>query len=210
MILGMDTCGPVGTLALAQLDGDRICLRGEAEIAGKTYSAMLMPRIRELLDANGIGVHEITAIVVVNGPGSFTGVRVGLSAVKGLVEALGIPVIAVSRLAVLAQKGGVKFAALDAGRGEFYFGDYADGQHEALLSVEEVRSACPEREIAICEDRVALALPEARVVGAPTATDALRFGLPKLLTQDFDDAVMLDGNYLRRADAEVKMGALKR
>jgi tRNA threonylcarbamoyladenosine biosynthesis protein TsaB len=207
MLLGIDTCGLTGTLALGRLENRHIHLCGEAEIAGKTYSAMLMPRIRELLNENHAGIQQIEAIIVVNGPGSFTGVRVGLSTVKGLVEALGIPVIAVSRLAVLAQKSGKKYAALDAGRGEFYFGDYSEGQHEALLTPEELRSACPECELAICEERTAQMFPHAHIVSSPGAADALTLALPKLLMHGFDDPVMLDGNYLRRSDAEVKMGA---
>ena len=58
--------------------------------------------------------------MAVNGPGSFTGVRVGLSAVKGLAEPAQIPVVAISRLLVLSRKSGVPSSALDAHRGEVY------------------------------------------------------------------------------------------
>jgi tRNA threonylcarbamoyladenosine biosynthesis protein TsaB len=200
MLLGIDTCGPVGTLALAELHGEDIRLSGEAEIAGKTYAAMLMPRIRELLQANHASFQQIEAIVVVSGPGSFTGIRVGLSTVKGLIEALNIPVIAVSRLAVLAKKAGRKCAALDAGRGEFYFGNYSEEAHEVVLSLDELRAACPESGLAVCEEKVAQMFPRAHVVAPPRAFDARR---------DYDDPVLLDGHYLRRADAEVKLATLK-
>ncbi|HEX3435199.1 MAG TPA: tRNA (adenosine(37)-N6)-threonylcarbamoyltransferase complex dimerization subunit type 1 TsaB [Pseudacidobacterium sp.] len=209
MLLAIDTCGSIGTLALGRLEGGQILVLREAELAGKTYSAMLTPRIRELLNSHDLGLQELHAIIAVNGPGSFTGVRVGLSTVKGLVEALDIPVISVSRLAVLAQKANCQYAALDAGRGEFYFGEYGETPHEGLFSIDEIRAAYSERELAICEEKVALAFPEARMITTPTAADALHFALPRLLKRDFDDPVLLDGNYLRRADAEVKMGALK-
>src|ERR1700754_4053108 len=100
MLLGIDTCGSTGTIALARREDMQLAVLDEAELAGKTYSALLLPRIRELLEKHRIDLQQLEAIIIVNGPGSFTGVRVGLSAVKGLADALKLPVIAVSRLAV--------------------------------------------------------------------------------------------------------------
>jgi tRNA threonylcarbamoyladenosine biosynthesis protein TsaB len=203
MLLGIDTCGSTGTIALAQREGEQIAILGTAELAGKTYAAMLVPRIRELLETHSVSLQQMEAIILMNGPGSFTGVRVGVSAVKGLAEVLHTPVIAVSRLAVLAKKAQTRYAALDAGRGEFYFGDYANGNHEALLSADELRSAAPVSAVAICEEKTAAAFPEALLVAQPSAADALVVALPRLLVNDFDDLVFLDGNYLRRSDAEL-------
>ncbi len=76
-------------------------------LEGRTYSATLVAAVEELLAGQGIRLTGIGCIVVVNGPGSFTGVRVGLSAAKGLAEGAGIPIVAISRLEVLAQKAGV-------------------------------------------------------------------------------------------------------
>jgi len=203
MLLGIDTCGSTGTIALAQREDKRITVIGTAELAAKTYAALLVPRLQELLETQHVGLRQIEAIVIVNGPGSFTGVRVGLSAAKGLAEALGTPVIAVSRLRMLAQKAETTYAALDAGRGEFYFGDYTDGHHEALMSVEELRAAASVSELAICEEKAEAAFPDAQMVDQPTAADALAVALPRLLAKEFDDLAALDGNYLRRSDAEL-------
>lgn len=203
MLLGIDTCGSTGTIALARPEGERVIVLGEAELAGKTYSAMLTQRIRELLEAHQASLRQLAAIVVVNGPGSFTGVRIGVSAVKGIAEALNTPVIAVSRLAVLAWKARLLYAALDAGRGEFYFGEYSNGAREALLSAEEIRTAASVSEMAVCDEKTALAFPDACVIVPPTATDALAVALPRLFADDFDDVSTLDGNYLRRSDAEL-------
>jgi tRNA threonylcarbamoyladenosine biosynthesis protein TsaB len=203
MLLGIDTCGSAGTIALAQRVGDRMTVLGTTELANKTYDALLIPRLRALLETHHVSLQEMEAIVIVNGPGSFTGVRVGVSAVKGLAEATGIPVIAVSRLRVLAQKAQKPYAALDAGRGEFYFGDYTDGHHEALMSVEELRAAASVSELAICEEKAEAAFPDAQMVDQPTAADALAVALPRLLAKEFDDLAALDGNYLRRSDAEL-------
>ncbi len=80
---------------------------------------------------------ELRGVVVVHGPGSFTGIRIGVSAAKGLAEGLGIPVIALSRLELLARQSpeGSAVAVLDAGRGEFYAGFYREGicETEALI-----------------------------------------------------------------------------
>jgi tRNA threonylcarbamoyladenosine biosynthesis protein TsaB len=203
MLLGIDTCGSTGTIALARRDGQKLTLLGEVELPGKMYSALLVPRLRELLEAHNVSLQQVETVIVVNGPGGFTGVRVGLSAIKGLVEVSDTPVIAVSRLAVLAWKARLPYAALDAGRGEFYFGDYADGVQEALLLPDEIRKAGVVAGLAICEEKAALAFPEARLVASPTAADALDVAMPRYFSGDFDDAATLDGNYLRHSDAEL-------
>lgn len=204
MLLAIDTCGSTGTIALARRDGERITVLGTAELAGKTYSAMLMPGLRALLETHNISLREIEAIVVVNGPGSFTGVRVGVSAAKGLAEAFATPVISVSRLQVLARKAQTRYVALDAGRGEFYFRD-DEPPREALLSLSELRNELQSPvSLGVCEDKTAAVFPDGQVVLPPTASDALIVAMPQLLAGDFDDLTSLDGNYLRRSDAEVK------
>lgn len=216
MLLAIDTCGSIGTIALARRDGDEIAVLGTVELANKTSSAMLTLRLRELMETHRVSLQQIEVIIVVNGPGSFTGVRVGVSAVKGLAEVFATPVIAVSRLRVLAHKARTRYAALDAGRGEFYFRDNEPvAVREALLSLNELQSelqdelqSVPLDALAVCEEKVAAAFPGSVIVDPPTASDALSAALPRLLAQDFEDLSSLDGNYLRRSDAEVKAGAL--
>lgn len=205
MLLGIDTCGGAGSIALALLSGGRVEVVAEAELAGKTYSAQLVPRIQELLQGQRCGPQDLEAIVVVQGPGSFTGVRVGLSAAKGLAEALNIPLLAVSRLAVLGARAGTQSAALDAGRGEFYLRAHGG---EALLTPDEIRAGTPGI-LAICEESASRAFPDAILVQPPTAADALRYAVPRLTARDFDDIATVDGNYVRRSDAElfVQQGA---
>src|SRR5271154_3433596 len=136
MLLGIDTCGGTGTIALARWSDGAITLLAQTELPGKTYSAELVPAIHETLAAQGSSASELEAVVVVHGPGSFTGVRIGVSSAKALAEGLNIPLLAVSRLAVLSQKAGANAAVLDAGRGEFYF---KAGAEEALVAPEEIR-----------------------------------------------------------------------
>jgi tRNA threonylcarbamoyladenosine biosynthesis protein TsaB len=204
MLVGIDTCGATGTVALAQWKDGVASLVAQMELAGKTYSAQLIPKINELLDGQGMSLKDIEAIVAVKGPGSFTGVRIGLASAKALAEALGVPLIAVSRLGVLAEKGQKQAAALDAGRGEFYFGEYSDEVFEGLLGPEEVRErlALSGEGLAVCEE-VAAIFAAATLVDPPSAWDAITLASSRLRASDFDDVESLDANYLRRSDAEI-------
>jgi tRNA threonylcarbamoyladenosine biosynthesis protein TsaB len=211
MLLAIDTCGTLGTVALARVqDGDPEIL-GQTELPGKTYSAQLVPAIRDLLAYHNASIAKIATIVVTNGPGSFTGIRIGLSTAKGLAEAHTIPILAVSRLVVLASKAlvsnsQVRAAALDASRHEFYFGDYSGlGPAESLVAAYRFTElgTTLANNLAICEPALQTVAPSATLVAPPTAADALRFCLPRLRDRDFDDLVILDGSYLRRSDAEI-------
>ena len=202
-VLGMDTCGPEGSLALAEVTEQGVRVIGERRLAGRTYSEELLPAVREMLETGGLAVRDLDAMVVVAGPGSFTGVRVGLSTAKGLAQAAGVAVIGVSRLQVLAQKTGAHGAALDAGRGEMYFGVAGDEAGEALMGLEEIRGRMDVGEIACCESKTVQALQGARMVAAPTAEDALRSAQGRILRREFDDLAGMDAHYLRRSEAEV-------
>ena len=170
-----------------------------------------MPAVRRLLGELGWRLGELAAVVVVSGPGSFTGVRVGLSAAKGLSEAGGVPLIAVSRLGLLAgpvDDGGQKVhAVLDAGRGEFYYGEYVGRRcvREALMSAQDVIAAASGELVVVCEAKVAESLAELRprLVEEPLAGDALPFAVERVASGEFNDAATLDTNYLRRTDAEI-------
>lgn len=211
MILSIDTCGATGSIALGSWDGEAVSILAQTEIAGKTFCAELVPRVRAILEAHSASVSDLLTIVVASGPGSFTGIRIGVSSAKGLAEALQIPVIALSRLAILAGKGKADAAALDAGRGEFYFGHYENGASsdhsngaaiEELLTAEEVHLRAADR-IAVCEEPLLLLWPQAHSTRPPDAADALLFAIPRLRAGEYDDVTVLDGNYVRRSDAEL-------
>jgi tRNA threonylcarbamoyladenosine biosynthesis protein TsaB len=222
ILLGIDTCGPSGSVALGRLSGQSVELLGQIELEGRNYSSTLVAAVGDLLARNGIALREVSAMVAVNGPGSFTGVRVGLSAVKGLAEPARIPVVAVSRLEVLAAIAGAPgdgstppecSAALDAHRHEVFLRlGASDGEQarEVLAGAPELASIAPApSRIAVCDDAAAALLrtawPEAELarVMDPTAADALRLGAPRAVAGKFVDLALLDGNYLRRSDAEI-------
>lgn len=203
LVLAIDTCGDEGSIALARLSDPGVDRIGEAFLAGKSYSAQLMPAIRDVLTTAGLSLPEMECIVVVRGPGSFTGVRVGLSTAKGLAQAVEIPVLGVSRLQVLAHKAGADVALLDAGRGELYFGRAGAVRQEELLTAEQVQERLGGLSAACCEDKVAAVFPQASRVAPPTAADALRYARSRMLARDFDDLAAMDAHYLRRSEAEM-------
>ena len=120
-LLAFDTSGPVGSVAVG-IDG---VVRAYRALEERTeHASRLLPAIDEALRAAGIGVGELRAIVVGEGPGSFTGVRVAAATAKGLSVALGVPLRPVSSLAAAAAAAGVqelRYALFDA-RGERVYG----------------------------------------------------------------------------------------
>jgi tRNA threonylcarbamoyladenosine biosynthesis protein TsaB len=196
-LLGIDTCGPSGSVALGLLRGQTVEILGQIELEGRSYSATLVAAVGELLARACIGVKELGAIVAVNGPGSFTGVRVGLSAAKGLCEAAGIRLVAASRLEVLAAKAGVPGdgslsqgwqagtigAALDAHRKEVFLriSEASGGIRELLAGEAELAALGSEWKgrpglqpvrIAVCDEAAAALLRRAWPAAELVRTDA--------------------------------------
>ena len=140
LLLVTDTSGKHGFVGLVRAGGNRtpdtIEVVEEVPLAGGTFSAQLVPQISGLLEKHGLRKSDIEAFIVVSGPGSFTGLRVGLAAIKALAEILQKPIVPVSLLEVVARS--VVFVAgqpshtaelhylvaLDAGRGEAFVGEY--------------------------------------------------------------------------------------
>jgi tRNA threonylcarbamoyladenosine biosynthesis protein TsaB len=213
-VLLLDTCGNVGTVALADTAEAAPVLQ-VVEMAGRTASERLVAVVREAMVRERWDLRELELLVVVAGPGSFTGVRVGLSAVKGLSEATGRPVVGVSRLALLAAGGAAGWTAkgvgaagseqeivavLDAGRGEFYCGRYVGETcvGEALVGRDEAVAL-----IGRAAGAVACEVGVVKLVAEPTAGDALPMAMRRVAEGSFDDVAKLDANYLRRTDGEI-------
>ncbi|MGH9672734.1 MAG: tRNA (adenosine(37)-N6)-threonylcarbamoyltransferase complex dimerization subunit type 1 TsaB, partial [Bryobacteraceae bacterium] len=124
-VLAIDTTSETGSLAL--LEGDTV-IGEEAVDAPDGFAHVLFDRIGALLESRGWRVSEIDCFAAAAGPGSYTGVRVGLTAVKGLAETTGMRVAAVSTLAALAWYGAAPLRApvLDSGRGDVFGALYDD------------------------------------------------------------------------------------
>lgn len=217
LLLAIDTSGKFGSIALGECKKETGCdVLGSTPLEGGTFSAELVPQIASLLEKYGFTKNNLDAFTVITGPGSFTGLRIGLTVVKALADTLGKPIAAASLLELMAiqvDMNGPVTAALDAGRGEIYSGVYqAKGTkelptmiREELLTKEEfVKSASgmvitPEISIA---ELARGAGQQVKQIARPTSADLLRVGWMKMQAQILVSPETLDANYIRRTDAQ--------
>ncbi|HEX8968145.1 MAG TPA: tRNA (adenosine(37)-N6)-threonylcarbamoyltransferase complex dimerization subunit type 1 TsaB [Chloroflexota bacterium] len=157
MLLALDTSTAWASVAL--YDGQQV-LSETTWLAGREHSTRLLIEVQAALERLGQPVQHLAGLVVALGPGSFTGVRVGLSVAKGIAAGLALPVWGVSSLDVLAHAAGETDlpvrAVLEAGRGRYATALYA---HERLAE--------PAR-LATLEQLVALAAQPVLVIGELT------------------------------------------
>ncbi|WP_293894870.1 tRNA (adenosine(37)-N6)-threonylcarbamoyltransferase complex dimerization subunit type 1 TsaB [Flavobacterium sp.] len=136
-ILNIETATRNCSVSLAK-NGETILCREIAE-QGYSHAEKLHVFIEEILKETSITVSDLKAIAVSKGPGSYTGLRIGVSTAKGLCYALGIPLIAVDTLQVLAKQVGVEngliVPMLDARRMEVYSAVF-DNKHVQIMEVQ--------------------------------------------------------------------------
>ncbi len=218
ILLAIDTSGKDGSIALARADRavvPSVEILDVVSLEGGTFSAQLVPQIAALLNKHELTKERIDGFAVASGPGSFTGLRVGLAAVKGLAEILGKPIAAVSKLEVVACSGksrGKVIAALDAGRSDVYVGEYEVSERaeiigERLVSREEFLSLAgnaklvtPERVLADAAGKAGITVEE---VAPPSSTAIVRIGFEKIKRGETLSPEALEANYIRRTDAEI-------
>src|SRR5580658_11264516 len=221
LILAIDTSGRQGSIALVRA-GEPTAEAGDFEVielaplVGGTFSAQLIPQISELLSSNGFMKTAIGAFAVVSGPGSFTGLRIGLAAVKALAEVLGKPIAAVSLLEVCvftSEVQGSIMPALDAGRGDVYVGQYLvpaeAGQtpREYLLTRSEFLSQAKGSTVvtpdsALAQEAGAAGLSVTKLEPISAAAVA-GLGWRKIQSGKTATPEQLEANYIRRTDAEM-------
>jgi tRNA threonylcarbamoyladenosine biosynthesis protein TsaB len=219
LLLGVDTSGRHGGLALARSDVETFRVLEVVPLAGGTYSARLIPELSALLTRHNAGKHDLEGFAVVSGPGSFTGLRVGLSAVKGLAEILRQPIAAVSMLEALAAQAtcdGRAITAFDAGRNELFVGEYDVRGGEPVLLQESLLTHLqfsalldenPAAELITPDMGVAeLAGMHLHVKQAdwPDAGEIARLGYNKIRADLTVAPEALEANYIRRSDAEIQ------
>lgn len=126
IVLGLDTC--LNACSVAVLDGDRV-LASASEVMARGHQERLAPMARQVMGEAGLAFSGLERIGVTVGPGSFTGLRVGVAFAKGLASALGIPAVGVGALeALAADTPGLSFAAIDARRDQVYLQGFEDGR----------------------------------------------------------------------------------
>ncbi len=219
LLLAIDTSGKQGSIALARVgeqstdDNDVIEV---VPLAGGTFSAQLVPQIAVLLSSHGFTKHDIGAFAVASGPGSFTGLRIGLAAVKALAEILNKPIAAVSLLEVCAFASGAQgkiMAALDAGRGDVFVGEFeipkGIGQlpREHLLSRSEFLSHANGWTVVTSDSSLGEVAGagglSVQLLAPITAAAVARLGWRKVQSGDAISPAALEANYIRRTDAEM-------
>ncbi len=235
LLLATDTSGKNGSIALARVTPGRneISVLEVVPLAGGAFSAQLVPQIAALLEKHGYSKTDLGAFAVASGPGSFTGLRVGLAAIKALAEALQKPIAAISLLEAAAWCStahgaayGRVLAALDAGRGDVYAGDYElDPQlrmnllmhSERLLSREALIAEATGAEAGLPESKPkAVVTPDAilaetvraagiqvELIDYPNSAVIARLGWEHLQRGQTVRPEELEANYIRHSDAEI-------
>jgi len=192
LILALDTTSELGSIAL--LRGEE--LLEEVQLHAPTgFAQIIYQHLREILDRHGVAVGAIDCFAAAAGPGSFTGVRVGLACIKGLAEAEGKPAVAVSNLQALAAHGTAALRApiIDARRNEIYTALY-----DAKLTL--VRP-----EVVTARDAWVGALPAGTELIEPAGPCPLAAAVAKIahagyLRGEAADPAALDANYVRPPD----------
>ncbi len=207
-ILALDTTSELASVAL-RAEGKAV-----AELAIESdegFAHLIIPAIKRLLEQTRVRLDAIDCFAAASGPGSFTGVRVGLSAIKGLAEGQGKAAAGVSNLQALATFGTrpLRAVILDARRGEVYAAVY-DANLEPVLP--EVATAlpqwlemleAPEYEF-ICSSPLALAQTRFAQMPFLQAPRTLAAAIAYCAEQSpAQDPAQIDANYVRRSDAEL-------
>ena len=223
-ILAMDTATMVSSVAVAT--EERVLAELTAETR-YTHSETLVPNIDEVLRFADVKREEISAVAVSLGPGSFTGLRIGLAAAKAIAYALSIPLVGVPTLEVLAaafpSPGAVVAPLIDAQKGNAYFALYRSAEN-GLVCEKEVVVASPQEIIdTIAEEKspVTLAGDFARKLVAkgaelpknaalapithimPRAALVAARAMIRLKNGEGKSPMELEPIYVRRSEAEV-------
>jgi len=207
-VLAVDTTAPSGSIALA---GDSGIIEEVVIDSPDGFAHVLFGEIDRLLARHRLGIEQIDLFASASGPGSFTGVRVGLTAVKGLAEATGRKVVAVSNLQALAGYGSrpLRAVVLDARRGEVYGAVYDAGlglvQDEMVAKLPVWLASLPQGELEFITHGIDLDGAPHPVLEAPKALAGSigRIAFDRLVRGQVLDPAEIDANYVRRSDAEL-------
>lgn len=130
IVLGLDTC--LNACSVAVIDGDTVLAHHTAVMA-RGHQERLAPMVQTAMAEAGVAFDRLQRIGATVGPGSFTGLRVGVAFAKGLASALAIPAVGVGTLeALVADEPGLAVAVLDARRDQLYLQVFEAG--EALMA----------------------------------------------------------------------------
>lgn len=227
IVLAIDTCDARGSVAVLR---DEELLGLMPHDSEEEYSSWLLPTVEGLLENAGLRMGQVEVYAAAAGPGSFTGVRVGLTTVKAWAEVYGKPIAAVSRLEAIAVQatGETPYVAafVDAQRGQV-FGAVYQREASRLTRVSEEMVIAPGRFIEAAAELCRQGkISWVSINAAPVCREAAwklrsergevielvrsalapvigRLGFQQLREGKATDALGLDANYVRRSDAEI-------
>lgn len=224
LVLGIETTGPV--LSVGLTDGRQPL--AEASLYGaRIHSVRLLPAIKDLLAAAGRTCADLTGVAVSRGPGSFTGLRIGLTVAKTLAQVLSLPVVGLTSLDVLAhpltRNGGTVAALVPARRGEVYAAFYegpgeepVDGPRnmdlgQLLTTLSEIAGGpvlCVGEAAVLYADELREALGgrlrlAPAVLNYPRGAVVAQLGAERLARGEAEDPLQLMPVYLRLSAAEM-------
>lgn len=227
IVLAIDTCDSRGSVALMR---DGAVLASAEHDSAEEYSAWLLPAVEAVLKKAGLGMADVEAYGVASGPGSFTGVRVGLTTVKAWGEVYGKPIAAVSRLEAMASQAVTDAAYVaafaNAQRGQV-FGAVYRRKGVGLERVGDEMVIAPGKFVEMAAElvqggQVAWVSPDAAHILVEAAWKDRenrgekiesvsgylgpvigRMAASEVAAERWTDALSLDANYVRRSDAEI-------
>jgi tRNA threonylcarbamoyladenosine biosynthesis protein TsaB len=226
LTLAIDSSTNVGSVALISEDG----LLGEELLnLTDTHSQRLMPQLVSLLENSGYEPQDLEGIGVGLGPGSFTGIRIGLATAKTMAQALQIPIVGISTLEAMAYnlkytstylcpmidgRRDRVFAALYKGRGKEKL---AAESQDSLIAIDDLLRELADIDEAIYfigevaskyKDRIIKEIKQPKFVSSsfnfPRASMIGELSLKKLLEGKEDNLFALTPNYLKRSQAEIQ------
>lgn len=218
IVAALDSTAVTASAAVAEIVGGEVITYSLFTCRNKmTHSETLLPMLESALNQYGKSVKDIELYAVDAGPGSFTGVRIGVATVKGLAFADKIPCVSVSTLEALALNAGRGYvlSLMDAKREQFYAALFKDGERlseDAALSVAEIAEMIKDyREVTVCGDGAKAFLklyggencvlaPEAAI--DQNALSVAIIGYKKFIAGEGVDAAALKPVYLRKPQAE--------
>jgi tRNA threonylcarbamoyladenosine biosynthesis protein TsaB len=224
-ILALDTATDSCSVAAT----DDMALSAELTIQkNQTHSKHLMELIHSVLEIAGFGVADLDGLAVTIGPGSFTGLRIGISTIKGLAHALDKPVVGISTLKALAWQCGqtsyLIYPLLDARKDEVYGATYRFNADQLIQKtsaramipeavVEDIKSPCLfigtgarlyRQSIIAAAGSLAHFVPDGQNV--IRASSVAFLSMPRFEANDTDGVAGLVPNYIRKSDAELNFG----
>lgn len=223
-ILAFDTSGLTGSVSL----NDNESILAEWSLSSQeTQSRRLLPTVNYILTNTGISLEDIDAFAVTVGPGSFTGIRIGLATVKGLAMATGRPVLGISTLDAIAANFAFTslpvFPVIDARKKQIFTARYQPDGRGNLIKVTPESVLFPEEFVSKIKEPVILAgdaVPvyqeffqehlEARAIFSPSHLAYVRastvgyLAAKRFLSGERDDAASIVPIYIRPSEAEIK------